>query len=141
MNRLIFIIITVLTLPIINNINTKTEFSIVGTWEWDQYSSSGKIEFHKNGSVEIKLEKERKNGKLVLINGKNISLEYEFDNKKSPITLDLIATERESKNLFITPCIIYIIDNNTIIFAPGENGIRPLKVIDSDDRMVLIRIN
>ena len=141
MNRLIFIIITVLTLPIINNVNSKTEFSIVGKWEWDEYSSSGKIEFYENGSVEIKLEKERKNGKLVLANVEKISLEYKYDYKKSPIILDLIARKPESENQFITPCIIDIIDNNTIIFAPGENGIRPQKVTDSDDRKVLERIN
>jgi len=141
MNKSIFTIIVVLTLSIACNTNTKTEFSIVGTWEWDQYSSTGKMVFYENGTVEIKQKKERKNGKLVLTDDKKISLEYKFDNTKSPITLDLIATKPESKRQLTTPCIIDIIDNNTIIFASGENGVRPQKVIDSDDRMVLDRIN
>lgn len=140
MSKLTFILLSILILPIINNINIKSEFNIVGTWEWDQYESCGKMEFHENGKIDITLKKERINGKLKLVNDKVISLEYKLDFKESPITLDLIAKKNEGYSLLIRPCIIDIIDNNTIIFAPGENGKRPQKIADSDDRIVLNRL-
>jgi hypothetical protein len=140
MNKLILISLSVFILSISSSLNIKSEFNIVGIWEWDQYASCGKMEFHENGKVNIKLERERINGKLELVKDQEISLEYKLDYKKSPITLDLIAKKPNNDSILIRPCIIDIIDNNTIIFVPSDNGKRPQKITDSDYRMILNRI-
>jgi hypothetical protein len=140
MNKLILALVIGLTLTCKGNLDKSSEFSIVGKWEWDSYSSSGSFIFHENGDVVIESEGEILGGKEFKRKGREFSLEYKVDYKKTPMTLDLIFTDLKNQNQLVKPGIMDIVDNNIIIIAIGDDGIRPEQISTFDDRIVLERI-
>jgi hypothetical protein len=140
MNKLILTLIICFSSISINNCDNKTEFSIVGKWEWDAYSSSGSFIFRENGEVVIESEGEVLGGNEFVRKDREINLEYKVNYDKTPMTLDLIFTDLKTKNQLIKPGIMDIIDNNIIIIAIGSKGIRPTEISKFDDRIVLERI-
>ena len=140
MNKLILTLIICFSSISINNCDNKTEFSIVGKWEWDAYSSSGSFIFRENGEVVIESEGEVLGGNEFIRKDREFNLEYKVDYEKTPITLDLIFTNLKTKNQLIKPGIMDIVDNNIIIIAIGSKGIRPKEISEFDDIIVLERI-
>ena len=140
MNKLILTLIICFSSISINNCDNKTEFSIVGKWEWDAYSSSGSFIFRENGKVIIESEGEVLGGNEFIRKDREFNLEYKVDYEKTPMTLDLIFTDLKTKNQLIKPGIMDIVDNNIIIIAIGSKGIRPKEISEFDDRIVLERI-
>jgi hypothetical protein len=140
MNKLILTLIICFSSISINNCDNKTEFSIVGKWEWDAYSSSGSFIFKENGEVVIESEGEVLGGNEFIRKDREFNLEYKVDYEKTPMTLDLIFTNLKTKNQLIKPGIMDIVDNNIIIIAIGSKGIRPKEISEFDDRIVLERI-
>ena len=140
MNKLILTLIICFSSISINNCDNKTEFSIVGKWEWDAYSSSGSFIFRENGEVIIESEGEVLGGNEFIRKDREFNLEYKVDYEKTPMTLDLIFTDLKTKNQLIKPGIMDIVDNNIIIIAIGSKGIRPKEISEFDDRIVLERI-
>jgi hypothetical protein len=139
MNKLILVLVIGLTLTCKENPDKNSEFSIVGKWEWDSYSSSGKFVFYDNGFVEMESENEKIGGKEFLRDGKKFSLEYKVNYEAKPNTLDLVFTELNSDNQLIMPGVIDIVENDIVLFARGSDGIRPKSIADSDDKITLYR--
>ncbi|WP_417558608.1 hypothetical protein [Mesoflavibacter zeaxanthinifaciens] len=139
MNKLILALVIGLTLTCEGNLDKNSEFSIVGKWEWDSYSSSGNFVFYDNGFVEIESENEKIGGKEFVRDGKKFSLEYKVNYETEPNTLDLVFTELNSDNQLIMPGIIDIVENDIVLFARGSDGIRPKSIADSDDKITLYR--
>jgi hypothetical protein len=139
MNKLILALVIGLTLTCKGNLDKNSEFSIVGKWEWDSYSSSGIFVFYDNGFVEMESENEKIGGKEFVRDGKKFSLEYKVNYETKPNTLDLVFTELNSDNQLIMPGIIDIVENDIVLFARGSDGIRPKSIADSDDKITLYR--
>ena len=140
MNKLILALVIGLSLTCKGNLDKSSEFSIVGKWEWDSYSSSGNFVFYNNGFVEIESDNEKIGGKEFIRDGKKFSLKYRVDYENTPNTLDLIFKELKSENQLIIPGIIDIVENDIVLFARGSDGLRPTSIADSDDKITLYRM-
>ena len=142
MQKLILLLVFGLTLLTPIRSVQQDEFPIAGTWAWEQFDSEGKIIFDKDGFLQIIPEKERKNGKLVPVEGVKINFSYSIDWNTTPINLDMLGYDNQSQSDHLIQCIIEIIDKDRIYMGmPNEDGLRPKKIADSDDRMVLERVN
>lgn len=116
--------------------NDKAKF--VGKWIGDDKGDIGYLNFNSEGYAYFEIQGQIMGGKEFVQNGKKGSMTYQINSETEPIQVDLIVTIFESKEQKKLLCISNFIDDDTMKFAIGFEGIRPTK-FDSENSIILKR--
>ncbi len=130
---IVLFIIPLLSLTVEND---KGKF--IGKWIGEDKKDIGYINFDSEGFAYIEIQGQILGGKEFIQNGKKGSMTYEINNETKPIQVDLIITIFESKKQKKLLCISNFIDDNTMEFALGFEGVRPTR-FDSENSIILKR--
>ena len=139
MNKLILTLIISISLISVIDFQFNSDFKLVGEWKGTDKNEVGYFKFDQDGYAYTKFGTDLFGGKEFVRDDKKFSLSYKVDYNKSPIAVDLIFTELETKKQLIWPCIIDVLEDDRIMFARGSNGIRPENFTDYDS-IILNRI-
>lgn len=116
--------------------NDKAKF--IGKWIGEDKKDIGYLYFDSEGFAYFEIQGEKMGGKEFVKNGKKGSMTYEINNEAKPTQVDLIVTifaTKEQKKLL---CISNFIDDDTMEFAIGFEGIRPTE-FDSGNSLIFKR--
>ncbi|WP_010516798.1 hypothetical protein [Croceivirga radicis] len=116
--------------------NDKTKF--IGKWIGEDNKDIGYLSFDSKGFAYFETQGQIMGGEEFVLNGKKGSMTYEINPTTNPIQVDLILTLIESKEQKKLLCIANFIDDNTMEFAIGFEGIRPTE-FDSENSILLKR--
>ncbi|MCK8521508.1 hypothetical protein M0D21_08010 [Aquimarina sp. D1M17] len=130
---IILFIIPLLSMTIEND-NAK----FIGKWVGQDENEIGYLNFDSEGYAYFEMQGQIIGGKEFVRNGKKGSMTYEINSETNPIQVDLIVTLFESNEQKKLLCISNFIDDDTMKFAIGFEGIRP-KEFDSNNSIILKR--
>ncbi|WP_181364032.1 hypothetical protein [Algibacter marinivivus] len=119
-----------------SNENDKGKF--IGKWIGEDEKDIGYLNFDSEGYAYFEIQGQIMGGKEFVQNGKKGSMTYEINSETKPIQVDLIVTMFETKKQKKLLCISNFIDDDTMEFAIGFEGIRPTE-FDSEDSIILKR--
>ncbi len=130
---IILFIIPLLSMTIEND-NAK----FIGKWVGQDENEIGYLNFDSEGYAYFEMQGQIIGGKEFVRNGKKGSMTYEINSETNPIQVDLIVTLFESNEQKKLLCISNFIDDDTMKFAIGFEGIRPTE-FDSNNSIILKR--
>lgn len=130
---IILFIIPLLSMTIEND-NAK----FIGKWVGQDENEIGYLNFDSEGYAYFEMQGQIIGGKEFVRNGKKGNMTYEINSETNPIQVDLIVTLFESNEQKKLLCISNFIDDDTMKFAIGFEGIRP-KEFDSNNSIILKR--
>jgi hypothetical protein len=116
--------------------NDKTKF--IGKWIGEDKKDIAYLNFDSEGYAYFEIQGQIMGGKEFVNNGKKGSMTYEINSETEPIQVDLIVTLLETKEQKKLLCISNFIDDDTMEFAIGFEGIRPTE-FDSENSIILKR--
>jgi hypothetical protein len=116
--------------------NDKTKF--IGKWIGEDKKDIVYLNFDSEGYAYFEIQGQIMGGKEFVNNGKKGSMTYEINSETEPIQVDLIVTLLETKEQKKLLCISNFIDDDTMEFAIGFEGIRPTE-FDSENSIILKR--
>lgn len=116
--------------------NDKAKF--IGKWIGKDKKEIGYLNFDSEGYAYFEIKGEILGGKDYVDNGEKGSMTYEINTETKPIQVDLILTMFESKEQRKLLCISNFIDDDTMEFAIGFEGIRPTE-FNSENTLIFKR--
>lgn len=129
----LFLVVPLLSMTIEND---RAKF--IGKWIGEDEKDIGYLNFDSEGYAYFEIQGQIMGGKEFVQNEKKGSMTYEINNKTKPIQVDLVVTMFESKEQKKLLCISNFINDDTMEFAIGFEGIRPTK-FDSENSIILKR--
>jgi len=132
------LIILLFIIPLLSMTTENDKAKFIGKWIGEDKKDIGYLNFDSEGYAYFEIQGQIMGGKEFVQNGKKVSMTYEINSETEPIQVDLIVTLLETKEQKKLLCISNFIDDNTMEFAIGFEGIRPTK-FDSENSIILKR--
>ena len=130
--------ILLLAVPLLS-FNIKTDNSkFIGKWAGEDGQEIGYLSFDAEGYAYFEIQGQIMGGKEFVQDGQKGSMTYEINDETNPIQVDLILTLLDSGEQNKLLCIANFIDNDTMEFALGFQGIRPIE-FDEENSIILRR--